>query len=87
MVKLSEFLNLPEPPETPANTTSKYFVPKIPYEFKYPVWYTPFNMGDFADLSPSNQVKLAGTVPFLGYVSQFMNGKLKLRTIIVEKDG
>lgn len=85
IVKVTEFLNLPHPPEYPYSSPSEYYVSTIKPEI-------PMFGGGFIqkcmDFSPQGQYEFTeGKTPFLGYVSKFIDGKLKNVMVIVERDG
>jgi hypothetical protein len=86
-VKVTEFLALKPAPDSPVGATGIYFAPKM----------DPNIIGIFGsisptieciDYSPEGQYEfLQGQLPFLGYVSKFIDGNLKLVQVIVERDG
>jgi hypothetical protein len=85
IVKVTEFLNLPEPPQYPYSSPSEYYASTIKAEI--PAFGDGY-LQRCMDFSPQGQYEFTeGKTPFLGYVSKFIDGKLKNVMVIVERDG
>lgn len=85
IVKVTEFLNLQPAPQHQYSSPNEYYASTIKAEI--PAFGEDY-LQKCMDFSPQSQYEFTeGKIPFLGYVSKFIDGKITNVIVIVERDG